>query len=125
LCDDGVVAMAFSHRDVFFAGEAMTTPETAVKKRIVAYLDSVPGLWHVAFHNTGYTRKGIPDRLCCYRGRFVALEVKASAVGKPTAYQAREIAAIQKAGGVAAVVCCVEQVATIFDDLRVELNGGP
>jgi hypothetical protein len=90
------------------------TPETATKKKIVAYLDTVPGLWHVAFHNTGYTRKGIPDRLCVYRGRFVALEIKAPG-GVASPWQRREIAAIVEAGGIAEVVWTVEQVMAIVE----------
>lgn len=90
------------------------TPETKVKKAIVKYLNSVPGLWHVAFHNVGYTRKGIPDRLGCYRGVFFAPEVKPEG-GVASSWQRREIAAIVAAGGIAEVVWSVEQVQAIVE----------
>ena len=99
--------------------------ETDIKKEIVAYLDSLgPQCWHVAYHNLGYGRRGVPDRLVCYRGRFLALEVKrppAERKKNPSAekWQEREIAAIETAEGVAEVVWSVERVREIIEEIDV------
>lgn len=34
-------------------------------------------VWHVKFFANAFTRKGVPDLLCCVAGHFVAVEVKA------------------------------------------------
>lgn len=93
------------------------TSETKIKKEIVVYLDSLkPDLWHTAMHNVGYTRKGIPDRLCCYKGLFFALEIKAPGK-KPTPWQEREIADISEAGGIAQVVYSAADVMAIIKQI--------
>jgi hypothetical protein len=103
--------------------------ETQIKKEISAYLDSLgEKCWHVAYHNIGYGRKGVPDRLVCYRGRFLALEVKRPPEERkknPEAekWQAREIAAINVADGVARVVWSVKQVVALISALEDEYQG--
>ena len=104
------------------------TPESKIKKEIVAYLDSLgERCWHVAYHNMGRGRRGVPDRLVCYRGRFIALEVKRppDERGKmnPTAekWQERQIAAIVGAGGDASVVWAAQHVATMIRQIDNEL----
>jgi Holliday junction resolvase len=48
-------------------------------------------------------RAGVPDIIACFKGHFLAIEAKAGK-NKPTALQEREIANIQKAGGLAMVL---------------------
>lgn len=91
------------------------TPETKTKHEIITYLNTLLECWHVAYHTMGYGKRGVPDRLVCYRGRFVALEIKAPG-GKPTAWQERCIAEINAAGGVAAVVSSVAEVRKLIED---------
>lgn len=100
------------------------SPETKVKHAIKEYLDTIPldYMWHVAFHSVGYTKKGVPDRLLCYRGRFLAIEVKADETKKPTPWQAREIAAINTAGGEAIVVWNVDQVKQLIAMIDAEFD---
>lgn len=100
------------------------TPESKVKKEIVAYLDSLPECWHVAYHTMGYGKRGVPDRLVCFRGRFIALEIKAPG-GKATPWQERCIDEINEAGGYAYIVTSAAAVSNIIADHRFELNGGP
>lgn len=78
------------------------TPEGKVKDKVVAILKE-HGAYYFFPATGGYGRSGVPDIVCCYEGRFIAFECKA---GKnvPTALQAREINAIQDAGGVAFVI---------------------
>ena len=79
-----------------------STPEAKVKTAVKKILDSL-NIYHFSPFQAGMGRAGIPDIICCYEGRFLAIECKAGK-GKTTALQDREINAIQEAGGTAWVV---------------------
>lgn len=88
--------------------------EADLKREIVAYLKSV-GAWFDNPVRNGYGRRGVPDIVVCYRGRFLAIEAKRPPEeGKkpPTAdvWQQRELAAIIAAGGRAIVAWSVDHV---------------
>ena len=78
------------------------TPEGKVKAAVKKILDT-QGVYHFSPAANGYGRVGVPDIICCVNGYFLALECKAGK-GKTTALQDRELAAITKAGGAAAVI---------------------
>jgi hypothetical protein len=61
-------------------------------------------------------RKGIPDILVCYRGQFVAFEVKTWR-GEAQPHQKEELAEIRSSGGAAHVVRSVADVRTILHSL--------
>ena len=65
---------------------------------------------------------GLPDQIMCYRGRFVAMEVKMP-TGKTTKIQERRIAEIKAAGGHAFVVRSVEDAMDALDDVDAFLRG--
>ena len=50
-------------------------------------------------HGGPYGTSGIPDIICCYKGRFLGLEAKLSG-GKLTALQRRALEKINAAGGI-------------------------
>ncbi|MBY6918158.1 VRR-NUC domain-containing protein [Clostridium botulinum] len=50
-----------------------------------------------------YSVAGIPDIICCIKGRFVGLEVKAEG-GHPSPLQLRTVDLINESGGVALIV---------------------
>ena len=52
---------------------------------------------------TGYGNAGVPDFLCCIKGRFVAIEAKANG-GKTTALQDKNLRDIGLAGGITCVL---------------------
>jgi len=86
------------------------TPEGKVKKRVKEYLKSI-GAWYYMPVSNGMGRVGCPDILVCYKGLFMAFETKAPGkIKNVTPNQQREIAAIQRAYGLALVVDDVEQV---------------
>lgn len=63
------------------------------------------------------TEVGVPDILCCFRGVFLALEVKAASTSaKVSADQLRVIRNIRESGGYAFVVYSTEQVDLILKD---------
>ena len=77
----------------------MKTPEKYVKDDVAAYLKGI-GAYVVKPATFGYGGSGAPDRVCCFAGRFIGIEVKRE--GKtPTALQHRRLIEIQKAGGIA------------------------
>ena len=70
-------------------------------------------------HGGPYGTSGVPDIICCYRGRFLGLEVKLPS-GKLTELQKRAIEKINRAGGIACRVESVEDVRAII--ARVDLE---
>ncbi len=78
------------------------TPEGRCKAAIKRMLDAA-GVYFFMPPANGYGRAGIPDFVCCVRGRFLAIEAKAGK-GKTTALQDRELQRIKDAGGVSVVV---------------------
>jgi len=87
--------------------------ERALQAKILAALRRLGGWW-VKYHTEGrYASAGVPDIIGCYRGRFIALEVKRPG-RKPTPLQAATIAAIRKEGqGIAEVVTSVDEALSL------------
>lgn len=80
------------------------TPEGAVKDAVKAWLKE-RGIWYYMPVQNGMGVTGIPDFICCWNGRFLAIETKAP--GKRNtlrATQKMQIASIIKTGGMALVV---------------------
>lgn len=78
------------------------TPEKAVKLKVRKVLDAL-GIYYFFPPGMGLGRSGVPDIICCYEGRFVAIECKAGK-NQPTALQEREMTAIRTAKGLAFVI---------------------
>jgi hypothetical protein len=79
-----------------------TTPEKKVKDKVVKTLKQF-GAYYFFPATHGYGRSGVPDIVCCYKGKFIAFECKAGG-NKCTPLQLREIDAIGVAGGEAYVI---------------------
>lgn len=80
----------------------MMTPEKKVKMKVVEILKEF-GVYYFYASTGGYGASGVPDIICCYKGRFIGIECKAGK-GKPTALQEKNIAQIIAQGGLAIVV---------------------
>jgi Holliday junction resolvase len=78
------------------------TPESKVKAAVTKLLKQY-GVYYFYPATHGYGRSGVPDIICCVKGRFVAIECKAGG-GKTTALQDKEINSIRASHGVAAVI---------------------
>ena len=61
------------------------------------------GAWVLKTWSGGFQRSGIPDLLICYKGRFIAIELKAEK-GKVSDLQRRELELIREAGGLGFVL---------------------
>ena len=103
--------------------------EKMIENQILSWL-KVKGIWATKIKTVGtydqklgrfrtpspWYRRGVADILCCYNGRFIGLEVK-TPIGRLSMHQKEFLRDIQAAGGVAAVVRCVEDVEIIFRGL--------
>jgi Holliday junction resolvase len=79
-----------------------TTPEKKVKNKIVKILKEYK-VYHFYAFSGGYGKSGVPDIICCHRGQFLAIEVKAGQ-NKPTVLQQLNIDQINSNGGTAVVI---------------------
>jgi hypothetical protein len=73
--------------------------------------------------DSSFQEVGIPDLLCCYRGRFVGLEAKIPG-NHPSAKQAAILDEIADAGGYAAVVTTVGEVSRLLATIDREVEHG-
>ena len=89
---------------------------TAIRKYL-ASLGSDVFFWKE--HGSVYGTNGVPDIICCYKGRFLGLECKFPG-GRLTELQKRTIEKINRAGGVACRVESVEDVKRVIE--RVDLE---
>ena len=89
----------------------------AAIKRYLASLGSDVFFWKE--HGGPYGTSGVPDIICCYKGRFLGLEAKLP-TGRLTELQKRAIRKINQAGGIACRVESVEDVKRVIE--RVDLE---
>jgi len=87
--------------------------ESAIVKKIIAYLNSLDGCRALKRHG-GRLRGGEPDIYGSYYGRHFELEVKRSDKVKITPRQASCICKWKKAGAIADVVTSIEDVMNVF-----------
>ena len=88
--------------------------ERDVVAEIKKYLSSLGGdVFFWKEHGGPYGTSGVPDIICCYKGRFLGLEVKLPS-SKLTELQKRAIEKINRAGGIACRVESVEDVRAII-----------
>jgi len=96
------------------------TPEKKVKAKVVEILKGF-GAYYFYASTGGYGASGVPDIICCYRGRFIGIECK-TGKGKTTALQEKNIAQIIAQGGLAIVVN--EDNIPDVDKLLIEIDMG-
>ena len=70
-------------------------------------------------HGGPYGTSGIPDIICCYKGRFLGLEAKLPG-GKLTALQRRALDRINAAGGIGRRVESVDDVKAVIAQADAE-----
>ena len=69
------------------------------------------------YHGSAYSTNGVPDILCCYRGKFVAIEVKRTESHPTTPAQDRQLGKIQDANGLAGVCVTIDDVILLLEEL--------
>jgi len=75
-------------------------------------------------HGGPYGTSGVPDIICCYRGRFIGMECKLPG-GRLTELQKRVINKINRAGGIARRVESVDGARAIIQQIDNELARVP
>ena len=87
--------------------------ESKIQSKILKYLRTVTGCWAVKVMECN--QNGCPDILVCYKGRFIAFEVKAP-TGRLSDIQAAQLSLISQADGDWYVVRSLDQVKEIIND---------
>lgn len=80
----------------------MPGPEKTFENKIKKYFND-RGAWVLKTWSNGIQRSGVPDLLICYKGQFIALEVKAEN-GHPSDLQLYNIQKLNEAGAIAMVI---------------------
>ena len=91
--------------------------EKDIVAAIMRHLKTVPGCFAFKEHGGMYGTAGLPDIICCYRGRFIGFEVK-TPEGRLSKLQEITIAKIKAAKGEAFKVTSVEEVRLILEKLN-------
>jgi len=91
--------------------------EKAIVNSILKHLKSLPNCFSFKEHGGMYGRAGLPDIICCYRGRFIAFEVKTD-TGKLTKLQEATLQKINDAKGYAYKVTSLQEVKEILENLN-------
>lgn len=89
-------------------------PEERLKISVLKFLRERGGFFEKT-HGNDMTRNGMPDIVGCYRGQYVAIELKAKGK-KPTDIQLRVLKEIRRAGGIGAWADDLETVERAFDN---------
>jgi len=89
--------------------------EQAYQKKIVTYLEK-RGAYVVKV--VASSKKGVPDVLCCYRGHFLAIEIKTPTTRhKTTKLQEYNLRQVREAKGYAFVAVDVDDVAPFIEEI--------
>ncbi len=90
--------------------------EKTIVNAILKYLRTFDNCFCFKEHGGVYGTAGIPDIICCYKGRFFAFEVKTEK-GRATELQKATIEKIIRAGGIAEIVRSVDDVRAILREI--------
>ncbi len=93
--------------------------EKTITNQILKYLKNLPECFAFKEHGGLYGTSGIPDIIVCYKGKFLAFEVKTEK-GKLSKLQEMTIAKIRKANGMAFKVTSLEEVKKILEGVMPE-----
>nr|DAQ26921.1 MAG TPA: Nuclease [Caudoviricetes sp.] len=88
-------------------------PEYRIVRNIKKLIRSRGG-WCVKIHGSPYQDSGTPDLLACYKGRFIAIELKTSR-GVSSPEQRAPKRAITECGGYALITHLIGDVADVLD----------
>lgn len=92
--------------------------ESEIQKKILDYLKSI-GAYSVKVIQA--SKAGVPDIICCYKGRFIAIEVKTPKTKYNTSeLQKLNLDWIKEASGVAIVAWELEQIKSLLEEIDNE-----
>lgn len=93
--------------------------EKTITNQILKYLKSEPECFAFKEHGGLYGVSGLPDIICCYKGKFMAFEVK-TPQGKLSKLQEIAIKRINESGGMAFKVTSLQEVKDILKEVVPE-----
>lgn len=93
--------------------------EKVLEKEVDQYLKKLNECYFVNIHGNGIQRAGVPDRLICYRGFFIGLELKRPD-GKGTESNRQKIEGnkIIKSGGIYRCITSLEELQRIIWEIK-------
>lgn len=96
------------------------TPEGRVKQAIKNCLNQL-NIWYFMPAANGFGKVGVPDFICCFDGKFFAIEAKAPGKrNNTTPNQNMRIQEIKNAGGWVIVVDDITQLEEFLDERAQE-----
>ena len=95
--------------------------EASIVDAIAKHLRKTPQCLAIKTHGDVSLPAGTPDFIICYRGRYVALEVKRPGGARPTPIQRKRLADISAAGGYSCVVRSVADAANALREVDREI----
>lgn len=98
--------------------------ESAFQKEAIELIESMGGKV-TKVHVSAYQDQGEPDLICCYKGRYVAFELKIDD-NKPSALQEEKMDDIKRAGGIALPVWSINEIKeTLYEISRIQQGDKP
>lgn len=87
--------------------------ESSLQAEIIKLSTNLPNLWVVKVMSCN--KRGCPDLICCIKGRFVAIEVKTTALRSQLSDSQRaQLGEIEKSGGVSCVVRSAKEFLDVY-----------
>ena len=96
--------------------------ESAFQTKVIALIKSKGG-YVLKTHVSSFQRQGEPDVTVCYKGRYLAFELKVKG-NKPTKLQEHKMCEIRRAGGIAMVARTLKEVEEALDEISGVQQGG-
>ena len=93
-----------------------TKLESDFQEEVINYLES-KGAYVLKTHVSSFQKQGEPDITCCYRGRYVALELKKDKSSRTSKLQDYKIKCIKLAGGIAKRIDNIKQVEEVLYEI--------
>lgn len=94
--------------------------ESNLSRSILKALHRRGGFWFKVHGHPGQ-RRGIPDIIGCYKGRFIGLELKVPGRrDRVTELQKQVLEEVSKAGGIGQVVTSKEEALQVLDEVDPE-----
>lgn len=90
--------------------------ENDFQPEVIKYLENA-GAYVLKTHVSSFQKQGEPDITCCYKGRYVAFELKKDEKAKATKLQEYKMKLIRKAGGIAMRVDNIKQVEEVLYEI--------
>lgn len=90
--------------------------EQDIQRKIIKYLES-KGAYVVKVISV--SKSGVPDILCCYNGKFIAIEVKIPTTKTNVSeLQKYNLNKVTECGGISLVAWELKQVEELFDEIH-------